>query len=125
MNDHKPDVVMLRRVMTHIKDHPETWHQGSWRSKTECGTRFCFAGWAVEFAEDACFFAYEDGYVSNYMIMYKDDVIEAEIAARKILGISYRDAENLFNAGADIDELEDIVDQICADASHRTQEITS
>lgn len=40
-----PNVDLLQRTLTHIRQHPETWDQGMWVN--ECGTAFCFAGHAV------------------------------------------------------------------------------
>lgn len=34
------------KVLAHIVAHPESWRQGTWGQKTECGTVACFAGWA-------------------------------------------------------------------------------
>lgn len=47
------DIERLEAVMTQIRDNPETWDQGEWAQETECGTSYCFAGWAVEmFSEE-------------------------------------------------------------------------
>jgi hypothetical protein len=35
-----------RRVLEHIKAHPETWEQSNWH----CGTQHCIAGWSQIFA---------------------------------------------------------------------------
>ena len=36
------NVENFKRVLGHIKAHPETWNQGEWH----CGTAHCFAGHA-------------------------------------------------------------------------------
>lgn len=38
---------LARAVLAHIEAHPETWSQGNWAIRTDCGTAFCFAGWTV------------------------------------------------------------------------------
>lgn len=36
------------QVLAQIEAHPETWDQTDWRTQRDCGTAYCFAGWAVE-----------------------------------------------------------------------------
>lgn len=44
------NIDLLNRIIDHIEQHPETWDQRAWAQKTECGTAFCVAGHAVNFA---------------------------------------------------------------------------
>lgn len=41
---------LAKAVVNQILAHPETWNQRSWCNKNECGTQYCFAGWAVVLA---------------------------------------------------------------------------
>lgn len=42
------NVKLLRRVLAHIEADPEHWAQDGWAQRApECGTKHCFAGWAV------------------------------------------------------------------------------
>ncbi|WP_119728368.1 hypothetical protein [Thermomonospora amylolytica] len=43
----RPNVSLLRLVLTHIEMHPHQWNQRDWRTLSECGTAYCFAGWTV------------------------------------------------------------------------------
>jgi hypothetical protein len=43
----KPNLPLLRAVLAQIDATPERWDQSMWASRTECGTAFCVAGWAV------------------------------------------------------------------------------
>jgi hypothetical protein len=40
-----PNAELAYKVLDHIDAHPETWYQGQWIAKAECGTVACFAGW--------------------------------------------------------------------------------
>jgi hypothetical protein len=37
----------VREVVRHIEMMPKRWYQGSWCLPTDCGTKFCVAGWAA------------------------------------------------------------------------------
>lgn len=41
------NVPLAYSVLDHIDAHPESWDQADWGRKNDCGTRACFAGWAV------------------------------------------------------------------------------
>lgn len=43
----RPNAALAYRVLDHIDAHPEQWDQGDWWRRTGCGTRGCFAGWAL------------------------------------------------------------------------------
>lgn len=44
---------LIRKVMAHIREHPEQWDQEWWDSrfadKATCGTPRCFGGWVLVF----------------------------------------------------------------------------
>jgi len=42
-----PNAELAYRVLDHIDADPESWDQADWGRNTGCGTRACFAGWAV------------------------------------------------------------------------------
>lgn len=52
--DNVPNVVLLDKVLEQIdiaRNNPQApfqWDQGNWRMVKECGTSFCFAGWAAQ-----------------------------------------------------------------------------
>jgi hypothetical protein len=68
---------LLRKVAKRIKEHPETYNQHEW-----CGTQCCIAGNAVWV---------HDGNLSNLRT--------SSTRAKKVLKISYEQAENLFYSG--------------------------
>jgi len=42
---------LLKRTLQHIETHPNEWDQERWVTKTDCGTSYCFAGWALMLSE--------------------------------------------------------------------------
>lgn len=38
---------LARRTLAAIEADPTHWNQTTWITTTECGTAYCFAGWAV------------------------------------------------------------------------------
>lgn len=46
------DAVRLERTMSHIEQNPRLWRQTAWSTETECGTAYCFAGWALQLEGD-------------------------------------------------------------------------
>lgn len=39
-----PNAALIRKVMAHIRAHPEGWNQNDWGG---CGMSHCFGGWAL------------------------------------------------------------------------------
>jgi len=44
---HDPTADLLRAVADQIEAHPETWDQNHFEARSECGTTYCVAGWAL------------------------------------------------------------------------------
>lgn len=38
---------LLEKTLQHVKDNQALWDQEHWTSTTECGTAYCFGGWAL------------------------------------------------------------------------------
>lgn len=115
-----PNVPLLRQTLAYIEAHPEEWNQTTWR----CGTSACFAGhaaildggaWADE--ESACVTARADD--------LPDDVFGAAIAlrvlvedrAQRILGLTDRQADYLFDAHNGLNDLRRQVAELTGGAS--------
>ncbi len=110
----KPNVPLLRQTMAHIEAHPEEWYQGSWR----CDTGMCFAGHT----------AIIDGATWTYPDITDDEIFETELVttpgreimpvrdyASHALGLELGEAALLFAASNDLDDLRQIVDELCAE----------
>lgn len=93
-----PNAELAYRVLDHIDAHPEQWFQNDWAHKNECGTSYCFAGWAVLLAGRELIW---DGLSETYdeaawvVDQRKDDGKQwIGDAAREVLGID--DSYDLF-----------------------------
>jgi len=120
-----PNVPLLRQTMAQIEAHPEQWDQGSWTKELTCGTAYCFAGWAAvlsgaRFAKNA----YSQEFRS--CVIPPGRILPVDVAdyAADLLGVEHYETErsdednyvHLFNGGNDLDDLRQIVDELCADA---------
>lgn len=122
------NVVLLRQTLEQIETHPETWYQNAYR----CNTGMCFAGWAAELAGGK-WLSSPGGAVSDLLIaepddgedaLYRGDVlsIDASARAKRVLGIDEDQAEDLFAAGNDLDELREIVTDLLTESHYVTIE---
>lgn len=92
----------LDRVVDHIETHPEGWDQGQW----VCDTAACIAGRT----------ALMDGWQPYYSgsivtpatnLVIKDGVVrEVAVVARKLLGLDWDFANELFHPTNDLDDIQ-------------------
>lgn len=94
------NIEMFKKIHNQITRHPETHYQGTFEeSRPVCGTTRCVAGWAVHFWGAENGFA---GTVNELLGMYvanhmdPKEWIEIEDAAAHLLGLSEREAYQLF-----------------------------
>jgi hypothetical protein len=66
----KPNLDLLRRVLRQIDDDPKSWNQSYWATKSDCGTAYCFAGWACVLSDNQIDW-------SRRTVTWSDDVIVA------------------------------------------------
>lgn len=134
-----PNVALLRQTLEHVKTNEGDWIQNQWitpadeREDPSCGTAYCFAGWAVALsgykiertgnvrtnqlppemvdhldAEDRVF---PSGYAGG-------PVAECGSVAAVLLGIRHFDGRggcHLFCGHNDLDDLERMVAELCAE----------
>lgn len=89
------NVPLLRKTLEHITAHPEEHSQAAWAEKdqrTLCGTTYCLAGHAVQFA----------GYEIDWETpIYSADCVvggeSIELAAQRELGLTDPQARRMFN----------------------------
>lgn len=110
---------LLRRTLTHIETHPDTWDQRAWR----CGTTMCFAGHAATLAGGQ----WADGPYAAYLHAEQDDpadrvilhgglrLIYAQDRAQHVLGLDDVQAAALFASDNTLDALQAIVSRLLAD----------
>lgn len=99
------NVPLLRKTLEHLTAHPEEHIQANWATRnldTACGTAFCLAGHAVQFAGYEIAWDHRDGDVSIHMdnVAYHVDTVGHETieeVATSELGLDYCQARNLFD----------------------------
>lgn len=102
-----PNTDLAYRVLDHIDAHPETWHQLSWM--TECGTKFCFAGWAINLS---------GGTLHPHLTVASgpEEIIglDVEEAANRLLGIDNNDTahDDLYDGFNTREDLGRIVEEL-------------
>jgi hypothetical protein len=103
-----PNVLLLTRTLRHIEENPAEWRQDTWI----CGTTACFAG-------RACLIAQQDGMAEVVVegdaapfVVLPDETTSVEEAARKLLGLTRVEADNLFHGYASLHWMQDYVDRI-------------
>ena len=118
-----PNVALLRQTLAKIEALPDLWNQHRYR----CGTGMCIAGWGCELAGGRWLHA-PDGFWPDLLVaetgddpeiirrLDDRDVIDVGIRARRIFGLTYSQAEVLFDAENDLDDLRRIVGELCAGA---------
>lgn len=45
-----PNIELLNKALHFIEENPDEWKQDRWATVTDCGTSYCFAGWALTLA---------------------------------------------------------------------------
>lgn len=102
-----PNAELAYKILDQIDAHPEQWVQNHWMTTTECGTAYCFAGWAVNLSGGTL---QEDVY--NVIVASGPPEIDGllvERAADVLLGICSRDLpEDLYdgyNCRRDLDRI--------------------
>lgn len=118
-----PNAELLRRTLDHIKANPAEWNQDQWR----CDTAMCFAGWSATLA--GCTWIRDDNYQSHVVAEPADvwsrtmwvgrldhTVVHVSERARRVLGLTSKQAVTLFSPDNGLDDLERIVGELCAQA---------
>ncbi len=132
-----PNVELLRKTLAHIEAHPQTWFQATWAeliegaAENECGTAFCFGGWAavlhgatitVDDAPDGVadvLVTPPPGEPANRYDPAADhwDEIDIHAYARGVLGLTYEQGVKLFDGFNTLDDLRRIVSELCEGGS--------
>lgn len=107
----KRGLELLDHVRDHIGDHRDDWDQTYWSERSECGTTFCVAGFAVVAA--GATMMYEDhgpgkGIAGNCRL--PDGSVEViELYATQLLGLDTVQASALFLCGTSLEDLDDVI----------------
>lgn len=117
-----PNVALLNQTLAYIEAHPEEWDQKTWH----CGTTACFAGHAAALNGGEWL-----GRGSDSLIARDDDpaediwaatedrpaIVEVDRRAKRVLGLTDYQAEDLFEGGNSLDDLREIVAKLTGSAS--------
>jgi hypothetical protein len=97
-------------VLTGIERRPHEWNQGWWAERTECGTTYCFAGWATVLSGyEVAWYEDVDGPDDASSHLTNGDVICG--TALKLLGLSKNEGDQLFSLPNDMN----LVYRTCAE----------
>lgn len=100
------NIPLLRKVMDHITAHPEEHDQTTWGQRRHCGTTFCVAGWAVQFA------GHEIVWPSDDEAEFVEDGQAIADVAETALGLTPWQAEQLFHQSFGLPQVWDAVEEI-------------
>lgn len=102
-----PNTDLLRATLDQILAQPELHHQEYWAKQTDCGTAYCFAGWACVLSGlEARFFE------GCRRTEFLTDGRTIDATAQEILGLDSLTVGDLFDPHNDVATLKDYVDQI-------------
>lgn len=125
-----PDLDLLDLVLHHITEYPDTWRQDFYR----CGSSYCVAGHAAVFSGyQWAFPTYSD---DSYLVARPEDaadaftvdhhvrngeplpapltIVECDDVARRLLGLTFDEADDLFAGGNTLEDLAKLREAIAA-----------
>jgi hypothetical protein len=114
------NVGLLQRTLATIEAHPESWDQSMWAARTQCGTSYCFAGYAVALCGGrANFEGYEDDgeELAYHVVVGLLPGIEETAygpVATTLLGLTELQASELFDERNSLQDLREIVARLTA-----------
>lgn len=110
------NVELLDRVMAQIESDPDHWNQAFWAQRetyhTECGTAYCCAGWTVKLARPDLRFIWQGldaDTVEDPATGLSGGVSDI---ARRLLGLTVSEADQLFEGDNTLADLQRIVREI-------------
>jgi hypothetical protein len=125
-NTPQPNVELINKVIEQIDAHPETWCQDLWARKTDCGTSYCFAGWACVLAGEEILWnehkVGEDTFAAHVRTQgcaskeFGEYYVTIRERAQQLLGLGVIEADLLFDWANDREEIQEQVNQVLARA---------
>lgn len=104
---------LLKRTLAHIEANPSEWQQSSWAARTDCGTAYCFAGWAVKLSKpDAVPYFESNESDVTFLARSEGDVFDIEDLAIDLLDIECDEADQLFAPSNSLDDLRRLVGEL-------------
>ena len=105
-----PNFPLLYKTLEYIESHPEEWEQGVWSMKTECGTKFCFAGWAVMLSQPQAMLMPTNVNYPMDVRLENGEYRTIPDLAREELGLANFESDVLFGGGNSLAQLREIVE---------------
>jgi hypothetical protein len=106
-----PNTPELVAIYQHIKANPEEWWQATYAQRVDCGTAYCFAGWAVVRAGGVPtdWKTFEDSIGTwsdtGKAVMPDGRPVMIDVEAVEILGITDEQSWELFAGGNDLNDI--------------------
>lgn len=120
------NVPLITKVMDHIEAHPQEHDQGTWASRTGCGTTYCFAGHAVNMTlPETGRFLFGAVVTDAYEVRIGLETVPIPVRARELLGLTGGEALALFESRREMHpdveraRLRTMVDQLVEAEEHR------
>ncbi len=100
---------LANQVLNKIKENLSCWKQEMWATKEPCGTSHCFAGHVVHlsFPDAQPIFMVNSSITSQYTL--NGQVCTYKNTARELLGLTPREADDLFDANNTLEDLEELI----------------
>lgn len=131
---------LLKKTLAHIEAHPSEWTQERWITKTDCGTSYCFAGWALTLAQVPIETCKDEAVVRVELVNAVlpegempferwDEFLTVRDAAEALLGLEdlelrdkedgelYSAADVLFEADNELCDLREYIAALCAETA--------
>jgi hypothetical protein len=105
-----PNTAELVAIYQHVKAHPEEWNQQNYGRREECGTAYCVAGWALVRA--GADLDWDEPNEFGVQWLNLADGRSPHHYAAEILGLDRAQADDLFSADNDLDEIRTIITEI-------------
>jgi hypothetical protein len=129
MSDPQPtevNVPLLRKAIEWAEaEHARVdgqWYQATWRRESECGTSYCIGGYAAQ-VSGAVWSAFPAFLVAepedDPEWVTPDGYIEVDNRARRLLGLTFNEADDLFNAGNTIVDVRKAAERIAVREGER------
>lgn len=115
---------LVREVMTAIRQNPESWDQDTYVRDTECGTAYCFAGWALRLSGYPVRRGHETRHGSSPYFCENDGsesiLPHPHVEAAALLGLTRSQSDGIFyffqhestSTDADVQEMADHVSRV-------------
>jgi hypothetical protein len=108
-------------TLARVEAHPEEWDQGDWAYESPCGTRYCFGGHALLTVGARMDVSAKTVEVASLPESLRSRFVREHVAisagARAVLGVDGPTADRLFHGSNSMDDLRELVGEICAEAS--------